>query len=72
MDDLDQLRKAVADHREAGKKIISHFNRLDREYSDWEDRLVEIENAISEAEKITGLTKEEIIKPTDSLDDIFG
>lgn len=72
MDDLDELRKAVQDHRAEGKKILSHYNRLEREYSDWEDRLVEIENAISEAEKITGLTKEEVIEPHDILDDILG
>lgn len=68
-DTLDELKAAVAAHREAGKKIINHFKRLESEYSDWEDRLIEIEAAIEEAEEITGLKKEEIIKPAEHIFD---
>lgn len=70
-DTLDDLKAAIAAHREAGKKIINHFKRLESEYSDWEDRLIEIEAAIEEAEKITGIKKEEILEEKNIFDDLL-
>lgn len=71
LDDLDDLKAAVKAHREEGKKIINHFKRLESEYSDWEDRLVEIEAAIAEAEQITGLDKKEILQETNVFDELL-
>lgn len=72
LDDLDALRRAVAEHRAEGKKIISHFKKMEDAYSDWEDRLIQIEKAIEEAEQITGIAKEEIINTKDIVDELLG
>lgn len=66
---LDDLKAAVAAHREEGKRLIRHLKRIEEEYSDWEDRTVQIENAIAQAELDTGLTKEEILE-VDALEAI--
>lgn len=71
---LDDLKAAITAHKEEGKRLIRHLKRIEQEYSDWEDRTILIENAITEAEKITGLSKEEIEKPKeiDALEEAFG
>lgn len=71
---LDDLRAAIAAHREEGKRLIRHLKRIEEEYSDWEDRTVQIEAAIAQAELDTGLTKEEIAQPKeyDALQEAFG
>lgn len=71
---LEDLKAVIAAHREEGKRLIRHLKRIDQEYSDWEDRTIEIEAAISQAELDTGLTKEEIIQPkeVDALQEAFG
>lgn len=69
--DLDQLREDIIKHKEEGKKIISHFKKLEEYYSDWEDRMNAIENRISEAEDSSGLTKQEITQ-YDALQDALG
>lgn len=62
---IDDLRKAIKLHWEEGQKIQSHYRRLEKGYSDWEDRLIAIENAITELEDEAGLSKEELLaKPT--------
>lgn len=71
LETLDDLKAAIAEHREEGRKIIRHFKRLEQEYSDWEDRLVEIDRAIEECEKQTGLAKEEIVAPKNTVDSII-
>lgn len=68
---LDELKAAIAKHKEEGAKIIRHFHRLEQEYSDWEDRLIAIESAIQEAEQITGLDKKEIEAPNDVFTEFF-
>lgn len=61
---VEDLQKAVKLHWEEGEKIQSHYKRLEKGYSDWEDRLLAIENAIVALEDQTGLTKEEVlVKP---------
>jgi ribulose 1,5-bisphosphate carboxylase large subunit-like protein len=62
LDSFDNIKKAIKEHWEEGKKIISHFQKMEEGYSDWEDRLIEIENAIVEYEDETGLSKEEVLK----------
>ena len=52
LENFAELKAALAKHWEEGKQIISHFNRLEREYSDWEDRLVALENAVSDKESV--------------------
>lgn len=72
LDTLEDLKLAIAEHKVEGKKIISHFNQMEKYYSDWEDRLVEIDRAIQEAENITGLPREEIIQEHDPIGDLLG
>lgn len=58
---IDDLRKAIKLHWEEGESIQRHYKRLEKGYSDWEDRLIEIENAITALEDEAGLTKEELL-----------
>jgi len=70
---LDDVRAAVRQLHEEGKRIQSHYKRLDQEYSDWEDRLNALDVAIHEAELETGLKREEIINPmSNELTDDLG
>lgn len=59
--DLETIRQQVRSLHEEGKRIQSHYRRLEKEYSDWEDRLNELDKTIHTAEKQHGLTKEEIV-----------
>lgn len=68
--DLSDLRKRIQKHKEDGAKIISHFKKLEEYYSDWEDRLLELDKAISEAESTLGLTKQEVVE-YNALEDAF-
>ncbi len=58
---IDDLRKAIKLHWEEGENIQRHYKRLEKGYSDWEDRLIEIENKITELEDEAGLSKEELL-----------
>lgn len=68
---LDELKEAIAKHKEEGAKIIRHFRKMEEYYSEWEDRLNQIELAIQEAENISGVTKQEILAPRDIFKDLF-
>mgnify|MGYP001616136013 CR=1 FL=1 len=68
---LEELREAIRAHKETAASLIRHLHRIEQEYSDWEDRVVSIENAIEEAEKIVGLKKEEIETPKDVFEEFF-
>lgn len=57
---IDDLKAGIDRVRDEGRKIISHFNRLEREYSNWEDQVKELEDAIYQAQTDAGLTKEEM------------
>lgn len=72
---IEDLRKAIKLHWEEGEKIQRHYKRLEKGYSDWEDRLIDIENAVSKLEEESGLTKEELLakppkqeKPAEDFD----
>lgn len=67
--DLQELRDEIVEIKKEGEKIISHFNKMQEYYSDWEDRLLKIEYAILEAEEQHGLTREEVVE-YNALDDI--
>jgi predicted nuclease with TOPRIM domain len=70
---LDDVRNLIKEVRSEGLQIQSHYKRLELEYSDWEDRVNELEKIIYQAELDTGLTKEEIYKePNEFADDILG
>lgn len=70
---LDDVRDLIKEVRAEGLRIQSHYKRLELEYSDWEDRVNELEKVIYQAELDTGLTKEEIYKaPNEFADDILG
>ena len=66
--DLRELRKEILAHKEEGKKIISHFKKLEEYYSDWEDRFNTIEKKITQAEEDHGLTRDEVTA-YDALED---
>lgn len=68
---LDELRAEIAAVKEEGRKIISHFKKMQEYYSDWEDRLNKIELEISQAEKELGLTKEVIESPREEFADFL-
>ncbi len=62
LDSVENLHKAAKEHWEEGKKILRHYERLEQGYSDWEDRLIAIENAIAKLEAETGLDiREEVL-----------
>ena len=67
---LDDVRKLVKEVREEGLKIQSHYKRLEQEYSDWEDRVYELDKILSRAEEDTGISKEEIYREPTELDDV--
>lgn len=69
---LDDLKEAIKAHRQRGKNLLSNLNRIEQEYSDWEDRTIEIEKAIVQAEEDIGISKEEIEKETNITEEIFG
>lgn len=77
---LEELREIAAKHREEGRKIIneitkitSHFKKMEEYYSEWEDRLNDIQKAINEKSEETGIPPDKIeIKEYDILDDILG
>lgn len=68
---LEELRGLIKEVREEGLKIQRHYKRLEQEYSDWEDRVNSIENIIHQAERDTGLTKQEIYTPGNIFDDLL-
>lgn len=71
---LDELRDTIRVVKEEGRKIQLHYKRLEQEYSDWEDRVRDIEEAIAQAEEDTGITKEEIYNgaSSDEFTDMLG
>lgn len=69
---LDDVRALVHETRERGLQIQSHYKRLEQEYADWEDQILEVEKIIQQLQDDTGVTKEEIYeKPKSSLDSIL-
>jgi predicted nuclease with TOPRIM domain len=69
---LEDVRALIKEVRDEGLQIQSHYKRLNKDYSDWEDRVNELENIIYQAELDTGLKKEEIYKePNEFADDIL-
>jgi septal ring factor EnvC (AmiA/AmiB activator) len=60
---IEELKAAIQKARDTAKNLLSNLTRIEKEYSDWEDRIVEIEKAIQEVEDDTGLSKEDIVKP---------
>lgn len=59
-DNLVKLRKEAKALFEQGKAITSHYARLEREYSDFEDRLQLLDAAIEQMEHDTGIPKKAI------------
>lgn len=64
---LDEVRNLVKEVRQQGLQIQSHYKRLEQEYSDWEDRVNNLDKILIQAEDEFGLTKKEIINPTDPM-----
>lgn len=57
---LKNLRRDTQALIEEGRKIVSHQARIEREYSDWEDRLNQLDQAVAEMEKATGIPAQAI------------
>ena len=72
---LDDLRELVKQYREQTLILKSNFERIQKEYEDWEDRVAELDKILDQAEKDTGITKEQVdvppIQERSLLDDIF-
>ena len=62
------MREEILNLKSEGKKIVSHYTKLEEYYSDWEDRLYKIEKKIQIAESELGLDKQEI-EQYDALED---
>lgn len=52
---LADLRIAMERVRMEGKKIMSHYGKLEDAYSNWEDRVVAIEKRLDELDKEVGI-----------------
>ena len=84
LEDGRRLEKEISDCISEMIRLKRHFNRMQREYTEFEDTLIEIEKEYWELEQKTGWTPEEISrevaipqlveKAAEStvLDDIFG
>lgn len=57
---LDDVRALVKNVRAEGLKIQSHYKKLELYYSEWEDNLKLVDDAVNELCDRTGITKEEI------------
>lgn len=64
---LDDLKIVIRKHKEEGrrivaemKKIISHHQKMEEIYSDWERDMVTIDKLIEEKKEEYGVTSEEI------------
>lgn len=68
---LDDVRKLIAENRERGLQIQSHYKKLEQEYSDWEDQINEIEKIILQMQEDTGINREEIITPISQTNSIL-
>lgn len=68
---VDELRAMVKEHREQTLLLKRHFERIQKEYEDWEDRVAELDKIIYQAEKDTGIVKEEVYTPTTAVDDLL-
>lgn len=76
---LETLRKQTHAMLEDGRNIQAHYRRLEKEYSDWQDRLYNIDQEIEKLAGQVGLTPREIQSEiavpqlgTSILDDLFG
>lgn len=69
--DLNDLRARIIRHKEEGAKIISHFNKMQEYYDEWQDRLNTIQEEINSAERDYGIPPKEIQEYT-LLDNILG
>lgn len=57
---IEGMRKRSLALMEDGRNIQAHFNRMVREYSDWEDRLKALDEQVDKLAAETGLTVNEI------------
>lgn len=68
---LDEVRAEVKAAREQGLRIQSHYKKLEKEYSDWEDRINKLDILLNQAEDEFGLTKKEILTNPTPFGDII-
>lgn len=59
---LEALRKQSKFLMEEGRSIQNHYRRIEREYSDWEDRIVALDKKFHELELETGIATPELQK----------
>lgn len=54
------LRQEISKLKTEGKKIISHFKKLEEYYDDWQDRFNAVEKKLQEIENEVGIPPEQI------------
>ena len=65
---LQELRIHIEEVKNVGLQIQSHYKKLEKEYSDWEDDFNRIQNRIDELKEENGLTEKEILEdPWDNI-----
>ena len=59
---LPKMRKEALELKDEGRRICSHFERMMREYDDWEDRFIALNNAVEKMEGDTGIPARAILQ----------
>lgn len=54
-----------------GKELHRMYSQLQNSYDCWQDKVIELDNAIYEAEKEAGVTEQEIFVKQDPMDALF-
>lgn len=54
-----------------GKELHRMYSQLQNSYDCWQDKFIELDKALYEAEQEAGITKEEIFKFSDPMDNLF-
>lgn len=75
---LEELKRKIQEHKDKGRELIvalkcliSHFERMQEYYSEWEDRMNAIQNEINKASEEHGVPIEQI-EEYDALADMLG
>lgn len=69
--ELADIRNKIIKHREKGLILISHFNKMQEYYEQWETELNEIQEAITKISEEHGVSTKEV-EQYDALADVFG
>lgn len=59
---ISDLKDIMQKCRANGNSIRKHLERIENDYSDWEDRVVAIENKLQDLEAQVGIEEEKLLK----------